>query len=1050
MEDLVYLDEELPEITIRELVDDRDGTVFVSLDDSHIEGLASDLYGNMDRGTDFLKMLKTATNTTNGLSLFPFAQYKVSAGRVQNNDDSSSDDDEERGELYLDTMQKLFKVPYSLRQTEMDRISMPFTATEAAASATGNVLLLKSSDLPSPVHIHLINNDTSVLTVQDNTSLPLQSAAWSPPIWTFDSYITEPLVNRTTGQSLDLKKPKRTHSDMNAFLLSIRPDLVDILPKHHIDLHQLKVVLSQNAFSYESLTENQLAIIAEALLQYTDSDTDSDSDIDVPKKTTKSSHAPLSDTTHEDAIEGHQTRADAYMTDSRRQQMQSMFDQYISAHPQFSLSDGIDAPIKMVSSLLQGTTTVAEIVTSLKDIRERVNTKLMRDFFISLIPEQPSAFPPPDQDVDENKDKDHKKKKHVVAAMATAVAPRPKPVVEDMNQRVFMSSYSDIEEIKMGSDTSMYVGTRTIPVVFVDESYAAEPSAPLYSDDDDFTETPTLPPPNVAGLARSPDHLSKVFMDIQKIVDISGLPWDYDKWLATSRGLTSYAFPPSRFDRIRVISSEISEFVIANIASSSSLDAGLHEIGKMSNEKEAAIIRDKYPGIFKEWYDTCKYVLVDGLTFWAMDVLEKSLLGTLDFKLPNNIYGHYWSPFGYPVESSKSTRGVFIYISHISGLPHAALTDHAASEYSEQVASMKENKKSRRRDKVDDINKQFIDALEQHNKSKKDPEFFLRSFVPMYLHLPSLVKQKVPSNKQPIWAQGCCITPLGETYEADADFRYTDPKKKEDTSLYYIKFNLGNKKWLKAARPMMKVMQRHSTHDVDAVKPNGIMQLPHDVTAPLSPDFDIAAALADIAPSEHIADYEKGQTAFNNHVTAIVKRALTSRRLLDIMNNIVDSTDLDANHYKNMIKALVIQDTSLLEFKRRVDTYPDIPSQPLKYMLATMMERIEDKDKAVATLKQLKAAYVLPTPENVQDFINKRREEQKEIKRRLLDVLNIDDRETVMQARKLGILNYANLPDMAPADEGGPGGAGGGNDDFDAEGEAEFAQRPTDDDRDDE
>ena len=1003
MEDLIYLEEELPEINIREIVDDKDDRVFVTLDDSFIEGLAADMYGgNMEKGADFLRLLKSTINNADGTSLYPFAQYKVNAYRTQNVDDS----DEEEMSGYMDTVQKLFKVPYDLRQSEMDRISMPFTAT---LSDGGDDFLLKSSDIPSSVHINLNTNDTSILTIKDNTSLPIQSAAWSYPKWTSESYITEAEPSEST---LDFKKPSSIHENITDFLSSIQPNIAYIIPKHQIDLHNLKLVLSKNGYNYDLLTNNQLSVIAEELHKYDDDDDDNDDDV---KKGKTKQKRVLPATTDKDAINGHLTRADAYMTESRRLVMQTMFDSYVAAHPQFSLSDGIDLPFNMVSSLLQSTATLEELVTSLKDIRERVNTKLMRDFFISLMP-LPNA-------------EELEMKKQIA---------KPKPLIEDTNEHVFMSSFSEIDEIKQGSDTSQYVGIRTIPVVFVDETYAAEPDAGP-EDTDYMDEVRRAPPPDIHELERSPDHLNKVFMDIQKIVDMSCLPWDYNTWLTTL--LSSYPFPPSRADRIRAISSQISEFVVNNIAHAPSLEAGLQEIGKMSNEKEAAAIKEKYSSIFKEWANTCTYVLVDGLTFWALDILERSIQGTLFFKLPNNKFAQYWSPYGYPIESAKATRGVFVYISHISGVEYDTLVAYANSEYAAKIAHIKENKKVRK-DKFDEINKQFGEALEENRKNKKKPEFFLRSYVPMYLHLPSLIKQNVPTHKQPVWAQGCCITPLGETYHADADLKGVP-------ALHSIKVNLGKKKWLKAQRPPMKVMasQHAPPPPPPPEAPADIQKLPLDIIAETGIEFNVAAALDSIAPSEHIADYNKSETAFNIHIYSLLKTALPSRRLLQNMNNIVDSIDLDANHYKNMIKALIVQDNSLIEIKTRVDKYQDLPVQVLKYMLAFMIEQIDDQEAAVKTLIQLKTAYVLPTADDVQDFINKRREESKEIKRRLLDVLNVDDRETVMQARKLGIINYANLPDMAPigeeAEQGDDAGAA-----YEAEGEAEFAQRPTDDDRD--
>lgn len=1036
--DLVYVDEELPEIEIRELVsmDDfiRENPTFVALSDDYIEALAGELLGSPHKGIDFLQLHKRALELSvenTRPSLIPFVRFLVDAHRRNVEDDD--DDENEEFPSYLTTMESLRRQPYTFRQAEMARLSMPFDVDTAnhqlqlhiSGHDRANIILHNGNDETADDP-----SDSTLLFGSDGCKMPIREAAWAPLPYSTESYIFE----TQTFPALKFVKPSNVHTTLSTFLTSLQPTLqkafYGIPTSHAYDHHILRLLLSLNGIEYDRLTERQLAKLADIGMATDDDEIDTSGEVfgeinlNVPPYPYTKSF-----TSFAVAIDNHLSRIAMYMTDSRMSTLQLQFDSYLSAHPQYSLLEGVDTPLQIIKALLHNTQTLTEVTAVLKEVRDKVNTTLVRRIL--------EAY----SDIDVTSTETLKKKLSLID-------------LEDTIQTTTLLGYIDIHEVKQGNDTSMYEGVQMMPAMFVDV-----PDVPVVGYDNDDLENSDdetydnryndIIIPDHPTIARSPDHLIQVFRKMRIIAESSGLSWDYNKWLECA--FHTYTFPASRFDRIKNISSVVSEIVIRNIAHAPTLEAGINEIGKMSNVEESQKIRQAYTGIYTEWVDTCKMAMNDALAFWALDILDRSLSGTLNFKLPNNQYAHYWSPYGPPIESSKATRGVFVYIAHMADVEVKVLLD-AAKKYPEVLDRVKGMKKNKLRDKVDELQTVFIDALAEHNKKKKDPDYFLRSFVPMYLNLPSVIAQHVPLKKQAIWAQGCCLAALDSTYEGDIDFRYNGTNTKDDTSLYYIKEYLGKKRWLRTPRPAMCVMQT-SKHDapklpvvpeVDTVLPVGL-ETPELVL----PRFDIAKTLEDIAPNSHITAYTNGSGAFRSCISDMVLEiGLTAptRRILDeIMNNAF----LDVEHVSNMIKCIInITHTDvMLNIKRRIN--PSVPLDVMKYMMVSVLKQVPANLRAecLTNLKNLNDAYTVPSATEVQDFINKKREEQKRIKLKKLDDLTTEDREIAMYAKKVGILKYADIPDQDTfADAAAPDFGGGGGDD--AEGEAEFTQRPTDDDND--
>ena len=1046
MEDLIYHDDEdLPEINIREVVPIEelvdDAPDFVALDDDFIEALAGDLLKNTNKGIEFLNLHKHALSINKRRSLVPYAKFVVEANRKklldgnqqQQDPDADADqaeaaDSDDEGEL-LTKMETLRKASYQERNTEIARLMFPFESTNPD---TVSKLHIAKNQVAT---IILENGDQSKYFGDDAIKLPIYSVKWSSLGWSQESLLADSSRYQSKAEvEAETDIEMRPTNDITsieaseALLSEVAPKFDDLLKP--LGVHELKVLLSVNGKDFEKLSHDELARVFETAMT-------ADIDIDGTPLPGSSTYTFLKDfITFDKVIEKHLQRLEAYMTDSRKQSLLAMIDAYLASNPDANMMEGVPSPYDIVVALRSSTMTLEDVVAVLRSVRNKIHSRLVRelvDVYTQLDMERAQSL----QDV----------------LKTTSMQD------VDFVRTVELPNYHEIHEIKMGADTTNYEGAdvpeEPAPATTVDEDLDSDDEAAVAQEDVGIED----PVPSHPTIERSPDHFTSVFRDLKKVVDISRLPWDWEKWLNES--FADFVFSPSRFATLKEISPIVADVVINNIASASTADQGLAEISRMSNQEEAQKLREAYKDVFVTWRKTCKTVFIDGLTFWALDTLSKSMSGTLNFKLPYNSYSHLWSPYGPPIESSKSTRGVFVYIAEISGIDVKVLLEYASKQYPNHVEAIKARKKSKRQDKVDDIQKEFLEALQANNKKRQDPDVFLKSYVPMYLNLPSLLaRDKAFVKRQPAWAQGCCVAPLNKAYEGDIDFRYIDDKKKEDTSLYVVKWNLASKRWSRVPRQPMRLA-------ISAATASSLAEDEHQPTIKITPakldanadssrasipSVDASSVLADIASREHIAAYKSGKGAFTAAIGEVTTEALPQKNLRDQLLAI-NASNLDNVCIINMIKLAIAKTLAFTDFddalkadllnvRERLSS-ENIDAELLKYILAYVITRVPYEFKAVITqhIALIRDASVIMTYQEVQEFINKKREEQKEVKRKKLDSLSLEDRAHAVYANKIGVVKYADLDVSHMAQDA----EGQANED---DGEREFTMRPTDEDGD--
>ena len=1000
MDELEYPEETLPEITIREhlSINDlmSDNPSFVALDDDYIEAFAGELFGDVSKGTAFLELHKRVLKQKTK-SLVPYARLTVNARRQKL-------EPEEAGNFFA-KINELRKTEYHVAQAELDRLVAVFDTGEEPAE--GMPALVLSKDIPR-AEILLENQDSSVLLYSDTVKLPVTDISWKPLTWTSENYVFDRIKPAPTESSPYM--PEYIHTDLETRIRHRMPQLVDIV-KAVSDLHTLKVALAMNAIDFDDLTEDNLATIrGTSAFTY-------DDDVVVSKKfePVKSvySFKDVFDR-YSGVITKHIERVDAYMSETRHASLQQAYDAYMAnTGAMLNSLEGFPSPFVLAQDLTRGSMTLDQAKQALTDLRNGLNTGDVRSFIQAT-------------------QKFSKDTAEILLSKIDGVHILDTDAAKLIEWRTSLVGHHEVHEIRKGNDTSMYEGLSTVESVFAgavedagDSEDLMDDFIPAYSEDAEPADVPK----NTMD-QRSPDHIMHVIQRIKDISDRSGLPWDVDGWL--SRGLQYYIFPASRLSQLKTLANNTAESVLADIAAAESKEDAMAIINRLSNKDDMTRLHEGYPRIYKEWSKSCDELFFDGMVYWALDILEKSISGTLDRRNftedPDT-----WSPAGPPLESARSVRrGVFIYIAGLINRDPDDLIQHAKMKYASKLNGIYDiwlsNGKTANL-KVDETNQAFVNALTDYKTAKKKgqalkPEFFMATYVPQYLNLPNFKAQKIPDSKQAAWAKGCCLARLDDKYEGDVDFM------EKSENLYKVKMKLSDKRWLKTKRPIMMTMH------------------------PDAQDSLVDTSIAPVVPV-HATSV---QTIFDvpnlNEVLSDISNSADIPRMPDLMNMVIAMklqrdphkmlvTIVQSNHdvllYINMSK--YVSRITKSTYKQRID--PDLPAAVVKYLMLTMLMQLTNKTLRADIIKELYKMmnnFDIPTPDEVHAYINKQREAIKQIKVATLDSMPKDDKLTELYSSRMGLSSYVDvLDELQKMATGGPGTDPGDTDPNANEGEDEGA-----------
>ena len=832
----IYDDEILPEIEIREVISIdtflKENPKFVALNQETIFILLKQFFTNNAKAKWFLNLHKTVIDDKN-VDILSNIFVHIDAIRKDN----------ETFEEYFEEQERAKRAPtFELQQLELNKLAYPFDPEK--------ILQNKQYILDEPSHIILKNNDKVPYTPSDisktlnidEISLPVLGAYWKLTsvyklLYLHEMNVIKPFtyvkwksskvskipVNEPKSELNEEKKgtdekdkpeDKPEESDEISFddwlRKFVQPQFKNVISDiFSIDsLHQYSLILGQAGYDLNNLSIYQDILLRKHLQKLLEDEENIDDDVDSSSSKTKTkAHLDIElifpSLNFLESIQRHHDRYSAYFQEERFYRVQENLGSYIASLPNFQNEIESYDPYTIATQVIQGTRTLEDVKTLINQLNIRANFNRANTLLKQL-----SAS-----------------KSYITIEKFNRIYKQTYNSIIDEKPRAFITLYNDITEVKQGNDTSKYDGT---PVtvsqpIYEETKYETVISEKTIEDvspeEEVYDSIPDLLNEQFSALIDTHEGIKEVFNYVLpyfiKIRDASGLQWDINSWIRL------YSIEVQRESRSRKILAQIeniSPFIVQRICVNS-LEVSMQLINDLNTIEIADKLQNIYPAIFKDWKDNCKEAFFHGLTVWLLDSLESSINGTLDFSILNGMlaFADIWSPYGPPLNDKKTSSGIIYYISSIAAtiLPYDNIQSNSIEErllnistqkYSDRVNRLKDawikiKDKKERQDKATQVKQSLIEASRQ--LLAKEKINFLPTYVKAYYYLPTFIPKKdmLAFKKQPIWAQGCCLSKLDKTYEADNDW------KNHIKPLWSMKNKLAEDRWLTSHRENLTIFK---------------------------------------------------------------------------------------------------------------------------------------------------------------------------------------------------------------------------------------------------
>lgn len=1105
----IYEDEILPEIEIREVISIdtflKENPKFVAIDDETFIILLNQLFTDNIKAKGFFNLHKIIINDYLNKDIFNNIFVHVDAVRKINEDIT----------VYFDEQERAKRAPtFELQQAELNKIRYPFDSEKIIQESQ---YILTDNE---PSHIVLKNSETdpftptdiSKLLLIDDISLPVLGAFWKSLniykfLYLYETNTSEPFkyikwTNVATNKKTESQKEDSTKEDLQkTHLLSfdewlrnfVQPQFKNVLSKIVAinSLHEYTILFGNAGYDLNNLTIYQTKKLKKHLDNLVNDIND-----DIKTKNNLSKYPQLTyiypNLNYIESFQRHLDRYRAYFQEDRLFRIQETLGAYIANLPNFQNELENYDPYVLVTQVIQGIKTIEDIKNIIKQLH-------IRDQFIradSLL-------------------------KKLTASRTFLSIDDFKVLYNNVNNSIhdevrepFISLYNDIHEVKIGNDISKYDGTpstvqstiyeETQYEVIIEDIDNVTPEEEIYDSLPDKLYEEFSELENVHD--GSKDILNYVLPFLIKIRDTSGLPWNINSWIKLYSTEVQLL---SRINKIQIEIKDINLYILQRICTNS-LDTSIQLINDLNNIQVSEKLKEIYPAIYSQWKDDCKEAFFHALAIWLIDLLELSVNGNLDFSILNGMisYAELWSPYGPPLIDKKTNNGIIYYISAISAtlLPYDIQSNIIEDKilkiliekYKERTETLKDkwNKIKDKQDKQDKATQAKLSLIEISRKLlAKEKVNFSPTFVKAYYYLPTLIPKKhiLAFKKQPIWAQGCCLSKLDNTYEADNDW------KNDIKPLWSMKTKLAEDRWLISKRENLKIFIKNrdnkqsnvqfekqtecfiSTKDKEEDSTKQVIFKPNDIWLQKS-HYNILYQEA-----------REGSATLIKQCIQLAYQRIKGDNIIAILNSIYQINDIQ--HILNkiikhiFIKLQKVNDTTiehkiLLETKEILNDMKLILNQFLnatsteytscvyraRYILARALclPGIPQSNKLVVPDNVSSTFYAnilrdnfniitdwsknnsMLTPFEIQAYITKMREEQKKTTLSKLDVLSIDDMQLMKDMKRFGLMKVfekTDTTDKVEVDSSKNDDDTGVNIPLneDQDGEAEWLQPPTDD-----
>jgi hypothetical protein len=481
----------------------------------------------------------------------------------------------------------------------------------------------------------------------------------------------------------------------------------------------------------------------------------------------------------------------------------------------------------------------------------------------------------------------------------------------------------------------------------------------------------------------------------------------------------------------------------------------------MANTQLAQKIEAAYEPIHAEWEIAMQNTLVSGLVCLMLDTLDESLKGTLQFSVLQGIISqaHLWSPYGPPLPTSNKDRekeqGVIFYISGVakdvlSSIPSYSmkpptmeqLLTYAKIHYEDRITQMgvkwNEIKDSHQVMSKSELSKISLISMIQNLKDKRAVGNAVSTFVNAFIYLPHLLPKDKNTNKQvKSWAMGCCTSLLDSMYEADLDW------KNNAKALWKIKISLAKDRWIKTPRSSnaMYVATKHKKkhkevkennltlnkikidlhvehydeqEDRDATSTNVLLQEPFSTYISNNDAIKLIAEPTII--DNLINEILNTNNVLSRKQTLVVSSVMDRLTCVSEVSSIISRLSINMNTYKQsnasdilnkMKQSLFSPYLTLSQAKYILTLAICVPARV--YITPTITIDLDETNdvpfqeiltKHVNTFEVWKQTHTIMSPTEIQEYMNNKREEQKNIVLAKYNVLNVDDLQLMKDAKR--------------------------------------------------
>ena len=1090
----IYDDEILPEIEIREVISIdtflKENPKFVAIDQETILVLLKQLFTNDVKAKGFFNLHK---NVIRDKEVDILAHIFVHIDAIRKNNEDLT--------LYFEEQDRAKHAPtFELQQFELNKLRYPFEPEK--------IIQDKQYILNEPSHIIIKNKDSSPYTpidisktlVNDDISLPILGAYWKLSsiyklLYLHESNTIEPFIY-TKWKDI----PNELELSYDDWLKKfVQPKFKDTLSKiiSIESLHTYTILLANAGYDINNLSIYQDKLLRRHLEQLLENSNDEDN---ISKKT---KHFPKIEYIYPllnflDSIQKHNDRYSAYFQEERLFRIQENLGSYISSLPNFQNEIDTSDPYTLATQVIQGTRTLEEIKTIINQLHIRSQFNKANSLLKQLA--QSKSYISLDK-------------------YKTIFNNITKSIIDEIREP-FISLYNDIHDIVIGNDTSKYDGTpstilETIyeetqyEIITLDEKEEISPEEEIYDSlPDELNE-------QFSELQNSHDGVKEILNYILpyliKIRDASALPWNINSWIKIYNADIQRQ---SRMYKIQQEIEDINPYILQRICINS-LDNSMQIISELNNIQIADKLKSIYPSIYSEWKDDCKEAFFHALTLWLLDLLELSLNGNLDFSILNGMisYAELWSPYGPPLIEKKTSNGIIFYISAISAilLPYDIqsniiedkLLHISIDKYKERVEKLRDlwNKIKDKQEKQDKATQAKLSLIEASRKLlAKEKINYLSTYVKAYYYLPTFIPKKdmIAFKKQPIWAQGCCLSKLDDSYEADNDW------KNHIKPLWSMKNKLAEDRWLVTPRENLKLIKLNKEQiennkqlfekqtncfieSKDELEETQIKFIPNDIWIQKS-HYDILYREA-----------REGSSTLIKQCIQLAYQRIKADNILNIIDSLFQLNDIQHILIKlikntfiklktvntTSIEYRILENTKTILFDMKNILHLFLNAKGIEYTACIYRARyilaralclpgIPQNNKLSVPDNVSSTFYAnilrdnfniitdwyknnsMLTPSEIQAYITKMREEQKKTTLSKLDVLSVDDMQLMKDMKRFGLINI--LEKTTPTEKVEVDTNQVNNDDTgvnipineDQDGEAEWLQPSTDQDVQDE